>query len=80
MEPRMPCWSRSPVRPWWCSSASTRRFDASDRRFEALERRVDERFRDLRTIHDRDFRLTRAGLIAVALGLAALLTHGFYWF
>ena len=41
---------------------------------------MDERFRDLRTIHDRDFRLTRAGLIAVALGLAALLTHGFYWF
>ena len=51
-----------------------------DRRFESLERRMDEGFRELRAIHDRDFRLTWAGIITLALGLGALMAHGFHRF
>lgn len=51
-----------------------------DRRLESLERRTDEGFRELRAIHDRDFRLTWAGIITLALGLGALMAHGFHRF
>ncbi len=35
---------------------------------------------DARDRHDRDFRLTFAAIIFVALGLAGLLARGFHWF
>lgn len=56
------------------------RFDAIDRRFESCERRMDEGFRELRSIHDRDFHRTWAGIITLALGMGALMAHGFHWF
>jgi len=60
--------------------AIERRLETIDHRFEAVDRRMDEGFREQRNIHDRDFRLTWAGIIALALGLAALMAHGFHWF
>lgn len=51
-----------------------------DLRFDAIERRIDEGFREIRATHDCDFRLTWAGIITLALGLGALMAHGFHWF
>jgi hypothetical protein len=35
--------------------------------------------RDLRAIHDRDFRISFGALIVAALGLAGIMAKGFHW-
>lgn len=46
---------------------------------EYVKRDVDELKTDVRAIRTTDFRLTFGAIIAVALGLAALMAKGFHW-
>lgn len=49
--------------------------ESTDRRMTVVEQDIRELRRDMRG----DFRTTWAGLIAVALGLAAMMAKGFHW-
>lgn len=42
-------------------------------------REIKSDIRDLRTASQTDFRIVFGSLIAVALGLAGLMAHGFHW-
>ena len=51
------------------------RLDRMDNRFDRMDSRLDR----LDERRERDFRITFGALITVALGLAALMAHGFKW-
>lgn len=44
-----------------------------------LDGRMEARFTAVDARHDRDFRITFGALITPAVGLAALMAHGFKW-
>lgn len=47
---------------------------------EAVLKELRDDAKELRRNQERDFRLTWAGMIAIALGLAGLMAKGFKWF
>jgi hypothetical protein len=53
---------------------------SQERDFRALQAALERDYRTAQTARERDFRLLFGAIITVAIGLAALMGHGFHWF
>lgn len=53
---------------------------AQERDFCGLQTAQESDFRAAQAVRERDFRLLFGAIISVAIGLAALMGHGFHWF